>query len=222
MNLNSGFFNKPESQYFYLKSITMIALSEFEYLTPEAYLEFESQSPIKHEYINGQAYAMAGTTDIHNTIALNLATILRSQLRGTDYRVYFADLKLRIEQRNCFYYPDLLITCDRRDRETATYKRFPKLIIEVLSDSTEARDRGDKFNDYQTLETLETYILVNTKTPRVEVFERQQTGGWHFRTYTSTEESFTLKTLNLTIAWADLYEDVNLELEVNKLPNRED
>ncbi len=101
-------------------------------------------------YIDGQVYAMAGTTDTHNIIGLNFTFIIRNHLRGSGCRVYFADVKVRLEKRNHFYYPDIIVTCDDRDRETATYKSFPKLIIEVLSDSTEAFDRGDKFNDYQT------------------------------------------------------------------------
>ncbi len=135
-----------------------MALSETRKLTIEEYLAFEENSPIKHEYRDREVYAMAGTTDRHNTIALNLATLIRNHLRGTDCRVYFADIKAKIEAKHCFYYPDLFVTCDERDRETATYKSFPKLIIEVLSESTEGFDRGDKFNDYQTLASLEEYV----------------------------------------------------------------
>ena len=189
----------------------MIALSDHHSLTPEEYLELETQSPIKHEYIDGEVYAMAGTTDTHNTIALNFAILIRAHLRGTNCRVYFADIKARLEQCNCFYYPDLLVTCDTRDQETSTYKRFPKLIIEVLSESTEAFDRGDKFNDYQTLYTLEEYVLVNTKHQRVEIFQRHKQGEWIFKTYTPSSESFSLESLNLTVSLTDLYEDVTFE-----------
>jgi len=111
--------------------------------------------------------------------------------------------------RNHFYYPDIIVTCDDRDRETATYKSFPKLIIEVLSDSTEAFDRGDKFNDYQTLESLEEYVLVNSKHQRVETFRRGEQGLWILQTY--QEESFSLQSINLTASFRDLYEDVTLE-----------
>ncbi len=150
----------------------MIALSDSIFLTPEAYLQREEKSNIKQEYIDGQVYAMAGTTDTHHTIALNLALLVRNHLRGSDCRVYFADVKACIEKRNCFYYPDIMVTCDPKDRETSTYKRFPKLMIEVLSESTEAFDRGDKFNDYQTLDSLEEYVLVNSKHQRLETFRR--------------------------------------------------
>ncbi|MCA2862408.1 MAG: Uma2 family endonuclease [Microcystis sp. M049S1] len=187
----------------------MIALSNYNNLTPEEYLQFEEKSPIKHEYIEGQVYAMAGTTDIHNIIGLNFTFIIRNHLRGSDCRVYFADVKVRLEKRNHFYYPDILVTCDDRDRETATYKSFPKLNIEVLSDSTEAFDRGDKFNDYQTLESLQEYVLVNSKHQRVETFRRGEQGLWILQTY--QEESFSLQSINLTASFQDLYEDVTLE-----------
>ncbi|MCT7954884.1 Uma2 family endonuclease [Laspinema palackyanum] len=192
----------------------MIALSEFaDFISPEQYLEREIKSPIKHEYIDGKVLAMAGTTDTHNTIAGNLFALIRSHLRGTGCRLYIADVKVYIEPRNCFYYPDLMVTCDPIDRETSTYKRFPKLIIEVLSPSTEAFDRGDKFNDYQTISSLEEYVLVNTKHQRVEVFRKTEEGGWLFQTYTSTTATFTLKSLNLTGSFAEVYEEVTLELD---------
>ena len=189
----------------------MIALSDSVFLTPEEYLLLEEKSNIKHEYIDGQVYAMAGTTDTHNTIALNLALLIRNHFRGSDCRVYFADIKARIEKRNRFYYPDILVTCDPKDKETPTYKRFPKLIIEILSDSTEAFDRGDKFNDYQTLDSLEEYVLVNTKQQRFETFRRNDQGLWVLQTYTPDDQTFELQSINLTASFTDLYQDVELQ-----------
>jgi Uma2 family endonuclease len=186
----------------------MIALSDSYYLTPEEYLKLEETSPIKHEYIDGQAYAMAGTTDTHNTIALNLASLIRNHLRGSNCRVYFADIKAKIEKRNRFYYPDLLVTCDPKDRETPTYKRFPKLIIEILSDSTEAFDRGDKFNDYQTLDSLQEYVLVDSKQQRVETYQRDTIGRWLYQSHTPINQNIPLQSLDLTLDITALYEDV--------------
>ena len=189
----------------------MIALSDSIFLTPEAYLQIEEKSNIKHEYIDGQIYAMAGTTDTHNTIALNLALLIRNHFRGSDCRVYFADIKVRLEKRNRFYYPDIMVTCDPKDRETSTYKSFPKLIIEVLSESTEAFDRGDKFNDYQTIDTLEEYVLLNSKHYRVETFCRNEKGLWVLQSYTPDLQTFELQSINLTASFTDLYQDVELE-----------
>ncbi|MEH2348459.1 MAG: Uma2 family endonuclease [Nostoc sp.] len=194
----------------------MIALSDSAFLTPEAYLELEEKSNIKHEYIDGQVYAMAETTDTHNTIALNLALLIRNHFRGSDCRVYFADIKAQLEKRNRFYYPDIIVTCDSKDREAPTYKRFPKLIIEVLSESTEGFDRGDKFNDYQTLDTLEEYVLVNSKHQRVETFRRNDQGLWVLQTYTPDEQTFELQSINLTATFTDLYDNVELEAIVQQ------
>jgi len=186
----------------------MVALSDHYRLTVEEYLALEENSPVKHEYVDGQVFAMAGTTDSHNLIAGNLYALIRRHLRGSDCRVYFADLKVRLQHSNRFYYPDLLVTCDRRDDQTATYKRFPKLIIEVLSDGTEAFDRGDKFNDYQTLESLEEYGLVNSKNQRLEIFRRQENDRWQYQSYGPLNPQIALQSIDLSLAIADVYEDV--------------
>lgn len=178
-------------------------------LTPDDYLQLEADSPIKHEYIDGEAFAMAGASDVHVTTALNLAALLRSHVRGKSCRVYIADMKARIDTRNCFYYPDVMVTCDPRDAETSTYKRFPKLIVEVLSDSTEAFDRGDKFTDYQTLKTLEEYVIISTRHQRVECFRRTPDNLWLLQSYAA--ETFQLQSLEFTATLALLYEDVELE-----------
>lgn len=179
-------------------------------LTPEQYLELEAKRSSKHEYIDGRAYAMAGTTDTHNAIIGNLFVAARNCLRGSECRAYFTDIKVRLEERNCFYYPDLFVTCDPRDRETSTYKRFPRLIIEVLSESTEAFDRGDKFHDYQTLSSLEEYVLVNSKRQQVEIFRRNEQGLWVYRRETAIAETFVLHSLTLSVSFADLHEDTEL------------
>lgn len=189
----------------------MIALSDSVFITPETYLELEEESDIKHEYIDGQIYAIAGKNDIHNTITGNLFILIRNYFRGSECRVYFADIKARIEKINRFYYPDIIITCDPRDRETSTYKRFTKLIIEVLSKSTEAFDRGDKFNDYQNIDSLEEYVLVNSRHHRVETFRRNEQGLWVLQTYTPDNQTFELQSINLTATFTDLYQDVELE-----------
>ena len=179
--------------------------------TPDDYLHLEADSPVKHEYINGDAYAMAGASDIHVTIAGNLFALLRNHVRGTLCRVYIADMKARLEARNCFYYPDVLVTGDPRDAETATYKRFPKLIVEVLSESTEAFDRGDKFTDYQTLDTLAEYVIINTRHQRVECFRRTADDLWLLQTYTPKNTHFELTSLQFTETFEALYEDAGLE-----------
>jgi Uma2 family endonuclease len=186
----------------------MIASPQQSHLTPEEYLQMEEQSPLKHEYIDGQIYAMAGASDPHVTIAGNLFALLRSHVRGSGCRVYISDMKARIESFNRFYYPDVMVTCDPRDQETPTYKRFPTLIVEVLSDSTEAFDRGDKFIDYQELESLREYVLINTKRQRVECFCRNDEGQWILQFYTPDQTSFRLRSIDFEGTLEALYEDV--------------
>ncbi len=190
-------------------------------LSPDDYLRLEETSPIKHEYINSETYAMAGASDTHVTIAGNLFAMLRSHVRGTDCRVYISDMKARIEARNCFYYPDILVTCDRRDQDTPTYKRYPRLIVEVLSDSTVgeacpqglAFDRGDKFADYQTLDSLQEYALISTRHQRIDCFRRSEAGLWvlQFHTPDSATATFQLASIDFSGSLIDLYEDVTLE-----------
>jgi Uma2 family endonuclease len=120
-------------------------------------------------------------------------------------------MKAQIKSINRFFYPDVMVTCDQRDKETPNYKRFPCLIIEVLSDSTEAFDRGDKFSDYQVIPTLQEYVLINTKRQRVECFRRNSEGLWVLQSYTPEEEYFKLESVNFEGSLAALYEDVTFE-----------
>lgn len=186
----------------------MVASPQQDYITPEEYLQLEKQSDVKHEYIDGYAYAMAGANDAHVTVSLNLATLLRSHVRGSDCRVFISDMKARIEKLNRYYYPDVMVTCDERDKENTKEKKFPCLIVEVLSDSTEAFDRGDKFADYQLLETLQEYVLINVKRQRVECFRRNSEGLWVLQSYTAEDKSFQLQSINFEGEMSALYEDV--------------
>jgi Uma2 family endonuclease len=188
----------------------MIASPQNSHLTPEEYLQLEETSSIKHEYIDGEVYAMAGATDAHVTIALNIAILLRNHLRGSGCRVYISDMKAKIESKNRFYYPDVMVTCDERDTNNSTYKQFPKLIIEVLSDSTEAFDRGDKFADYQFIDSLEEYVLVNTKKARIECYRRTEDNLWLLQFYTLENDYFKLASIEFQGNIIDVYEQVEL------------
>jgi len=191
----------------------MIASPKSINISPEEYLQMEQISDIKHEYIDGQVYAMAGASDAHVTIALNLASLLRNHVRNSGCRVYIADMKAQIQSLNRFYYPDIMVTCDDRDRETSVYKQFPCLIIEVLSDSTEALDRGDKFADYQQMESLQEYVLINTKKQRIECFRRGDDGLWILQSYTSPQDAYQLQSIDFTGTMVELYEDVSFEIQ---------
>ncbi|MBD2666801.1 hypothetical protein B6N60_02143 [Richelia sinica FACHB-800] len=185
------------------------------YLSPEEYLELEKNSPIKHEYIQGQIYAMAGASDAHVTITTNLVALLRNHIRGTGCRLYVADMKARIETLNIFYYPDIMITSYSRDTEFDYFKCYPSLIIEVLSPATEAFDRGDKFSDYQELETLQEYALVSQNRQRIDCFRRNSQGRWELYSYRENQE-LELNSVNFKCLLTDVYEDVIFTDNMNK------
>jgi Uma2 family endonuclease len=189
----------------------MIASQIPNYIDPEEYLTQEENNLTKHEYMNGEIYAMAGASDAHITISLNLASALRNHLRGKSCRVYMADMKTYIETTNTFYYPDIIVTCDARDREFSNYKKYPCLIVEVLSPKTEAFDRGDKFYNYQQLETLQEYVLISQKHQRLELFRRNQEGLWTLQFYVSNSE-LNLESIGFKITIDALYEDVSFDI----------
>ena len=186
----------------------MVASPQKSYLTPEEYLQLENDSVIKHEYFDGEILAMAGATDAHVTIAGNIFAMLLGHLRGSGCRVYISDMKVRIEAENRFFYPDVMVTCEAEDREYNTYKKFPRLIIEVLSDSTEAFDRGDKFADYQSIPSLEEYVLINTKKARLECFRRADNGMWLLQFYELYKTDFALNSIGFEGKLEEVYQEV--------------
>jgi Uma2 family endonuclease len=185
----------------------MVAIQQNFYITPEEYLDSEAHSPVKHEYCDGDVYAMAGAKDGHVTIAGNLFAVLRAHVRGSNCRVFISDMKARIEKKNCYYYPDVMVTCDERDRDSQTFKSHPKLIIEVLSDSTEGFDRGNKFKNYRTLDSLEEYVLVSQTHAQVDCFRRNEAGQWVLYSF-ELDDPVQLESVGLSIDMTQIYEDV--------------
>ncbi len=160
-----------------------VSKNEF-YISPELYLEGERVSPIKHEYRRGQVYAMTGAKKPHIVISVNLATLLANHLVDTKCLVLNSDIKVRLEEANCYYYPDVAVTCDERDiTSTEDFILYPSLIIEVLSPSTAAFNRGEKFADYKTLSSLREYVLVSQSEMKVENFYLNESGIWESQTY---------------------------------------
>jgi Uma2 family endonuclease len=187
----------------------MIANPHTNSSSAKEYLELEQSSLIKHEYRDGLIYAIAGASNIHVLIAGNLFALLRGHIRGQGCRAYIADTKVNIEACDAYYYPDVVISCDSRDREFKNYLRYPCLIVEVLSDTTEAFDRGDKFADYRQLDTLQEYVLVSQTRKRVECFRRNDQGYWELYSYDESDQIY-LQSLDFRCTTADLYEDADL------------
>jgi Uma2 family endonuclease len=174
------------------------------------YLSGEPSSTIRHEYVAGQVYAMAGAGKSHNTIALNIATRLRNHLRGTPCRSYIADMKVRVEREQAYFYPDVAVTCSERDTAAAAPKDYltaPSLIIEVLSPSTETIDRREKMRAYASLESLHEYVLVESLSQQVEVYHKLPAGGWE-QWILSAGEAVCLDSVGLALDFSEIYEDV--------------
>lgn len=190
----------------------MNAVAEQLPLSPEAYLQGELHSDIKHEYVDGEVYAMAGASEAHNTICLALASQLYAHLRGSPCRVFMADMKTAVPtlKKQRFYYPDIQVACDAKD-DDAYVKKQPKLIIEVLSPSTERKDRAEKFYAYRTLDSLAEYVLVAQDEQRVEIY--RASSGWDLEIY-GAEDECHLESVDMNIRVAEIYEQVVLETEL--------
>ncbi|NER06425.1 MAG: Uma2 family endonuclease [Okeania sp. SIO3C4] len=159
------------------------------YVSPEDYLAGEQQSPIKHEYRRGKIYARVGVSLPHVIIASNLGALLGNHLLDNDCLVLPSDIKIRLEEANCYYYPDVVVTCDERDlSSTEDFILYPFLIIEILSPSTANFDRGDKFVDYQTATSLQEYVLVSQSEMSIECFRKNEQGIWISQTYSKGEK----------------------------------
>ena len=175
----------------------------------EQYLDLERKSLEKSELINGEIYSMTGTTRKHNRIALNLASYLDNILKTKSCRVYISDLRVHVEKTNLITYPDLVITCGEeilRDSYKDTILN-PKCIIEILSESTEKYDRGEKFSHYQKIESLEEYILVSQDSFKVESFLRSTKETWVYTCLEGIESVLSILSIGEEVSLGEVYRD---------------
>lgn len=142
------------------------------------YLDWEAREPVKHEYLMGEVFTVAGARDAHVTVAGNVFALLRAHTRGTPCRVYIADMILQVAEADAFFYPDVFVTCDTRDHGSELFKAHARLVVEVLSESTAGFDRGKKFACYRRLESLQEYVIIDTDARTVDVFRRDASGCW--------------------------------------------
>jgi len=180
------------------------------FLTPEEYLEIERQAEIRSEYYQGEMFAMAGGSEAHNILVDNLVVAFRLKLRGGSCRSYSRDMRVQVSATGFYTYPDLVVVCGERkflDEKRDTLLN-PNLIVEVLSPTTEAYDRGRKFSHYRALESLQEYVLVSQDRIQVECFKRQSAGQWLLTAASSLEDAVCLDSVGCTIPLTDIYEDV--------------
>lgn len=176
-------------------------------MTAEEYLAWDAGQTEKTEFIAGEVFAMAGGEDRNATVAGNLYIALRQHLGGSPCRVYGSDVKLRVEAADCFFYPDLMVTCSASDLTDRLIKREPVLVAEVLSPSTSAFDRGDKFAAYRQLPSLQEYLLVDVDRQRCDLFRKGADGLWVLHP-SEAGEAVRLASVDLLLLpealWADL------------------
>ncbi|BBC23812.1 Uma2 family endonuclease [Pseudanabaena sp. ABRG5-3] len=188
----------------------MVALPDRLLMTYEEYLAWESTQEMRHEFCDGEVIAMAGGSRNHNRVSGNFFKLLDEKFADRSCEVYIADVKVQVQPRRKYFYPDVVVTCDERDRQDPQVVSFPCLIIEVISPSTEGFDRGFKFSQYRGFETLQEYVLVQVEQPIVEVFQRNDQGQWVFFEYGIGDQIF-LKSANVEIAVSDIYRQIQFE-----------
>lgn len=178
-------------------------------LSVEEYLALEEKSEARHEYVAGYIFAMAGATDAHNTIAMNVATILRPHLRRSGCRVYMVDMKVRFEAVDAFYHPDVMVTREPFAAKSV-FKSKPILLVEVLSPGAELTDRREKPSAYFKLESLVEYVLISQDEKRVEIYRRGKRGVTQMLVLRADDEVRfeSLPNGDLTLTMDDIYEDV--------------
>ncbi len=193
-------------------------LTETTFITEEEYLAGEALADEKHEYLNGFVYPlhsiattnMAGATDAHVKISLNVAAAVKSLLRGTGCSTYMADMRVKINAKDkAWFYPDVMVTCDQDDRKRKTTKQSPLFIVEVLSQSTRDYDRGDKFAVYRTLPTLQEYVLIDSNAYSVEVFRLNEHRRWELFSFEGVDSVVEFSSIGFHCTLTDIYEDVD-------------
>jgi len=178
-----------------------------EFVGVEDYLAAEETSEVRHEYLGGLVYAMAGETIAHNQIVGNLYLALRNHLKGKSCRVFVSDIRVNFDIRHdeYFYYPDIVVTCDKRDNHPRLI-RHPKVIIEVLSESTERIDRREKFFAYTNIPSLDEYVLVDQNPREATVFRRGN--RWKAERFSGARAKIVLASLKFSLSREALYEGV--------------
>lgn len=195
----------------------MVAPRSKPYFTVDQYLAIERAAEERHIYLDGEIHAMAGESDAHGVISVNIVIALGMQLKGTPCQARTKDTKVRSgptvmpgpSSRGLFSYPDVLVICGKPEFHDAVTDVVlnPAAIVEILSPSTEAFDRGEKFIRYQTYNpTLREYVLVSQDRPQVEVFTRQSDGSWSYHRTVGLEATAALSSIPCTLQLADVYD----------------
>ena len=189
----------------------MVAVQDnFPRLTPEEYFVWEEQQLERHEYIDGEVYAMSGGTINHGRIAIKITSMLDSHLDSSGCITGNSDIRVNILETTDYTYPDASVTCDERDKSSIQSIAYPCLLVEVLSDSTEAYDRGEKFYRYRRNPALQDYVLVSAKSIAIDLYHKNDTGEWVIINYRAGD-IVELKGINLSFPIEQVYRGIVFE-----------
>ncbi len=177
-------------------------------ISAQDYLEGEKISQIKHEYLDGEVYEMAGTSIRHNRIIRNLLSRLNEKLDGSDCETFFVDIKVYVKKLNRYYYPDLLVVCGEIN-QNEHFTNSPLIIIEILSPSTALTDRREKMFAYKEIESLEEYILIEQNKIYAEIYRRRTDGLWSWIEFDENEE-IEFDSIGFKTRMTDIYEGIEL------------
>lgn len=193
-----------------------------ETLTIEEYLAFEEQSPIRHEYVDGQIYAMSGASKNHARLSGNIASRLHLFLEGKSCESYQTEVKVKASYSR-YYYPDVVVTCEAtaEDPEDPYLIVQPVLLVEVLSPTTKRTDKVEKFNAYQHIPGLLEYVIVAQDQMRVEIYRHRKAGDvWQGEVFTEPTEQPTFESIGLSLTLADIYRRVTFSANAEGEPNQ--
>lgn len=182
------------------------------FITFDQYLAIEAETGLKHEYFNGEVFAMAGGSPNHNTLQFNLGGIVHAQLRKQPCRGFTADQRVGVEVGGLYTYPDLSVACGGAQFDDHNTLLNPTLLAEVLSPSTEAYDRGAKFSLYRQLSSLKQYLLISQDLRKVELYTRNEQDHWVLAEFSLPEHEVPLTSIGCTLNVGELYEQVELPL----------
>ena len=177
-------------------------------MSAQDFLNWDETQTIRHEFVDGEVFAMAGAEDWHLTVTLNIAMALRQHLAGTSCRTLMLDTKLQVARANSYFYPDVLVTCDAADHASRLIKSNPKLVVEVLSPSTAAYDRGDKFAHYRLIDALQEYVVVDIDSRRTDIHRKGADGLWVLHPF-EAGQAVHLSSVALDISAEQLFAEVD-------------
>lgn len=185
------------------------------YYTPEDYLALEEKSEERNEYHNGEIISMVGGTTNHNQICINLCRNFPLTINDQDYYIYTENVRLWLSEYNTYTYPDIMIIQGQPIYQAGKKSNIinPQIIIEVLSDSTEGYDRGDKFTYYRSLPTFKEYILINQSSHKVDQYVKQSDDQWSIKFYQGEEIVLTFASVNWQISLKDIYQRVDFTIK---------